>query len=77
MMISDLVFGWVGVLFIVVLFFCLPIVLSDSQEGVVALCCQVGNSFRTLIGLHGFFLLLLLRLPRKGEFQGPESANGT
>lgn len=71
MMISDLVFIWVGVLFIVVLFFCLSIVLSDSQEGVVALCCLVGNSSRTLIGLHELFLLLFLRLPRKGEFQGP------
>lgn len=77
MMISDLVFIWVGVLFIVVLFFCLSIVLSDSQEGVVALCCLVGNSSRTLIGLHELFLLLFLRLPRKGEFQGPQSANGT
>lgn len=73
-MIPYFVFVWVGVFSIVVLFFCLSIVLSDSQEGVVALCCLVGNS-RTLIGLHEFFLLLFLRLPRKGEFQSPESAS--
>lgn len=54
MMIPDLVFVWVGVLSIVVLFFCLSIVLYDSQKGIVALCCLVGNS-RTLIGLHEFF----------------------
>jgi hypothetical protein len=47
MLISALIFCWLGTLFLV---FCF-LAFSGSKEGVVALCCMVGNSSGILIGV--------------------------